>query len=156
MLVQDCLNDALIEGTREVFETMMFMTVEPCNDLYEAIEGPALLGTISFKGKIEGVLSICCGMECARNIAINMLGMEPDEEISDEEVQDAMGEVSNMVMGSVKSRIMDSVGDVQVSIPSVINGSELETHLENAECIRTEVTIDEFMACLTVLYRESK
>jgi chemotaxis protein CheX len=155
MLVQDCLNDALIEGTREVFETMMFMTVEPCNELYEAIQGPSLLGTISFKGNIEGVLSICCGMDCAQNIAMNMLGMEPDEEISPEEIQDAMGEVSNMVMGAVKSRIMDSVGDVQVSIPSVINGSELEAHLENAQSIKVEVAIDEFMACLTVLYRES-
>lgn len=156
MIGQDYFTEALLEGSREVFETMMFMTVEPCNDVYDAIEGEEILGSITFKGRIEGCLAICCNLECAGEIAINMLGMEPDEELSDEEVEDAIGEVANMILGAVKTRIMDQVGDVQVSIPSVVKGSEMTSSMgEGAEEISVLVNIDEHIAELHLMYRDA-
>lgn len=157
MIVQDSLCEAMIDGAREVFETMMFMTLEISNELYEGIDGPAILGSITFRGSIEGMLTVCCGQECARQIAINMLGMEPGEDLSDDEVQDAMGEVANMVMGSLKARILDEVGDLQVSIPTVVRGAAMESSLsEGAIEIAQTVSIDDSIANLTLLYREAK
>lgn len=156
MITQECFSEALVDGAREVFETMLFMTVEQENELYASIEGQSLLGSITFKGPLEGVMTICCDMECSKMIAVNMLGLEPGEEISDEEVQDAIGEVTNMVMGSLKSRIMESVGDVQVSIPTVISGTELDSSLgEGTETIDLIVNIDDNIARLGLQYRKA-
>jgi chemotaxis protein CheX len=152
---QDFLSEALIDGAREVFETMMFMTVEPADQNDEIIESETLLGSITFKGSLEGVLKICCGKQAAEMVAINMLGMEPDEKITEEEVADAVGEVANMVMGTVKARIIDHVGDLQVSIPQVIRGNALGSRLgEGYKDIKMVVNLDDAFALLGITYRE--
>ncbi len=157
MVAQECFEEALIDGTREVFETMMFMTVEECNECYDALEGQALLGSITFEGPVEGCLGICCGETAAKTIAQNMLGDARDDELTSEGIADAIGEVANMVMGAIKSRIADSVGDVTVSIPTVISGSELHNSLgDESEEISRVVSIDDEMAILTLMYREAK
>ena len=85
-----------------------------------------------------------------------MLAMEPDEQLGTDEIHDAMREVANMVMGSVKSRIMETVGDIQVSIPSVVSGAKLENSLgEGSEEISINVNLDEEVARLSLLYRDA-
>ncbi len=154
MVGQEIFAEALLAGMTEVFETMMFMSVEECNEMYDAIEGEALLSSITFKGAIEGCLGVSCNVNCARTIARNMLGSEAREEIGPEEVADAMGEVANMVMGSVKGRLIDAVGDVQVSIPTVVTGKELINSLgDGSHEVSKMVHVDEDVARLTLLYR---
>ncbi len=157
MIDQLCLNDALLEGAKEVFETMVFMDLEESSESEQKIEGDTLLGSITFKGNIEGCLAICCGVSCAKTIAANMLGRDPDEEISQDYICDAVGEVTNMVMGSVKSRIQNSIGNINVSIPTVVSGRKLENSLsDGASKILVKVNIDdEYIAEFSLLYREN-
>lgn len=157
MIGQETFADALLDGAKEVFETMMFMTVEPCDETDREIGGSALLGSITFTGDIEGCLAVCCNYDCAKTIAMNMLGAESDEELAEEEVADAVGEVANMLLGSLKARIAEVAGDIQVSIPSVVSGTELVNSLgEGAEEISQLVNIDEELARFTLLYRDAK
>lgn len=154
-IAQESLSEALLEGTREVFETMMFMTVEECNELYEGIGGQALLGSITFEGKMEGCLGLCCDTEAARLIAANMTGSDDPSDVPDEELADAMGEVVNMVMGAFKARIVESGEDIHVSIPTVVSGAELQNSLgEQAREVTLTVNLDAAVARLTLWYRE--
>jgi len=157
MIDQVCLNTAVLEGAKEVFETMIFMGLEEASEPDKTVGGDCLLGSITFKGDLEGCLAICCGRECAKNIAANMLGMDASEEISANDINDAIGEVANMVMGSVKSRIQENVGSLEVSIPSVVRGRELQNSLgDGAGKILIKVSIeDEYIAELSLLFRES-
>jgi len=157
MVEEMCLTKALLEGAKEVFETMIFMDLEECADDDRHIEGDALMGTITFQKSLEGCLGICCGMKSAESIAANMLGLEPGEEISEEDVCDAIGEVSNMVMGSVKTRLLEVVEDIQVSIPSVIKGHELTNSMgDGVNKIALKVSIeDEHIAMLSLLCRDN-
>lgn len=155
MVGQECFTEALLEGASKVFETMIYMTVEECNDNYEGIDGPALLASITFEGEYEGCLGICCSMDCAREITANMRGNYTADELSDEQVTDAMGEVANMVLGAVKANVADAVGDLHVSIPTVTTGSEIDHKLgADVEEVSITVSIDDFMAILTLLYKE--
>lgn len=158
MIEQICLNEALLDAAKEVFETMVFMDLEESTEQQQDIEGWALLGSITFKGTLEGCLSICCSTPCAQAIAINMLGTDTAEELTEADTCDAIGEIANMVMGSVKARILEKVGNLEVSIPSVISGRSLENNLgERATKITIPVNIeDEYVAELCLLYRESK
>ena len=115
MVEEMCLTEALLEGAKEVFETMIFMDLTECGDEEFHIEGDALMGTITFQKSLEGCLGVCCGMKCAGSIAANMLGLEPGDEVSEEDVCDAIGEVVNMVMGSVKTRLLEVVDDIQAA-----------------------------------------
>jgi chemotaxis protein CheX len=129
MIEQFCMSDVLLESVKEIFQTMIFMSVEPCDKGNPAIEGELLMGSITYKGDIEGCLGICCTMECAKAIAANMLCMESPDEVMEEDLVDAMGEVSNMVMGSIKTRLQDTITNIELSIPSVVAGRALRTNL---------------------------
>ena len=154
MIKQECFSEVLLDGAREVFESMMFMTLEENPQSDRRIEGACLLGSVTFQGPVEGCLAICCNIDCARSIALNMLGLEPGEEITDKEVAGALGEAANMVMGTLKSRIMDSFEDIQVSIPSVVSGNGfLCRPAEDLELVTITVSIDGFPAKLDLMYR---
>ncbi len=131
MIDEICFSAALLEGAKEVFETMIFMDLEEPSEPDEQIEGDSFLGSITFTNSIEGCLAIRCSVPCAKNIAANMLGIDTPEEVTEEEVCDALGEVTNMVMGSVKSRIQTETGELLVSIPTVIHGQNLASSLGN-------------------------
>jgi len=157
MIDEICFSAALLEGAKEVFETMIFMDLEEPCEPEQQVEGDSLLGSITFKNAIEGCLAIRCSIPCAQTIAANMLGIDTPEEITEEELCDALGEVTNMVMGSVKSRIAADTGEVQVSIPTVVRGQNLANSLgERASKILVKVnTEDEGVVELSFMYRES-
>jgi CheY-specific phosphatase CheX len=71
-------------------------------------------------------------MESAERIAKGMLMMEPGESVKDGEVRDAFGEMVNMIIGGVKTRLSDTVGELKISIPSTITGEPLEPMLSKA------------------------
>ena len=156
MVGQDVFSEALVMGTREVFETMIYMEVEECNDNYEVIESPALMSSITFKGGYDGCLGFCCGIDTATIIANNMLGTQGTDELSNEEIRDAIGEIANMVLGSVKANLLDVIGDVKVSIPIVVSGLELHNSIgEGAEGIEMSISLDDSMALLTLFYKQN-
>ena len=154
MVTTVSLKDVLLDGAREVFETMVFMALAQADPEDADLSNVTLLGSITFKGDMEGCLGVCCDETCARTIAANMLGMDGDE-VGEEDVSDAMGEIANMVMGSVKSRIQDDVGAIEVSIPSVVQGRELKkTHGEGTEMVTAKVSIEEeYRAEFSLLFR---
>jgi chemotaxis protein CheX len=159
MITTMSLKDSMLDSAREVFETMAFMALEEVHEEQEKpdLEDVTLLGTITFKGSLEGCLGICCGSRCARTIGANMLGTEPDEVMGDDDMNDAIGEIANMVMGALKARIQDEVGSVEVSIPSVVRGRELRNSLgERASKITAVVNLEgEHNMQFSLLYRET-
>ena len=97
-------------------------------------------------------------IKIVRAIAINMLAMSPDDQISDDEIKDALGEIANMVMGTVKTAIQSDLQHLQVSIPVVVTGMDLQNSLgEGTQKISVTVTTsDNYIIELTLLYRESR
>jgi chemotaxis protein CheX len=163
MVDKACLNEALLAGATEVFETMIFMDIREsveshgeaanCGELH--LKGNTFLGSITFTGDMEGCLGICCSVPCAKAIARNMLGMTQNDELDEAEVADAIGEVANMVMGSFKSRVQETVGNLNVSIPTVVKGRSLDASLgDHASRIVTNVNIaDQYTGELSLFYR---
>jgi len=157
MIEMVSLNEILLESAKEIFETMVFMDLAEATEPDQNIEDWALLGTITFKGAIKGCLAFCCSVPCARAIAINMLGIDTKDEIAEEDICDAIGEIANMLMGSVKKRLTESAGNLEVSIPSVISGRELKNNLgDGAQKTSVKINIeDEYVAELSLLYKEN-
>jgi len=60
-----------------------------------------------------------------------MLGIEDAEVDPGEMVNDAVGELSNMVAGYVKSRLCDAGSQCTLTIPSVVRGQQLSVELSS-------------------------
>lgn len=157
MIDEVCLNDTVLAAAEEVFNTMIFMDVKESSEQQRNIEGDTILSLITFKGDLEGCLGIYCNLSCAKAIALNMLGMEPTEELDIAEIRDAIGEVANMVMGSVKTRLQETITNIEVSIPTVIRGQKLDNSLgddTNEASVNLNIA-DEYSTEFSLQYRES-
>ncbi len=114
----------LRRATTEVFETMVFRELSGG----DPIEGEALrsgsnvVGTVGFAGSACGLVAFYSTLDTARDIAGAMLGLPPTE--VNGEVADAIGEITNMVAGSFRTR-MAADGDAwAISVPTVTIGSD--------------------------------
>lgn len=119
----------ITNSVNKVFDTMLSMSVE-FSDADFVMDGERIVGSVSFAGKVMGVISINVGNTFAREMTAAMLGMETDEIESDEEVFDVIGEVSNMIGGDLKSRFCDAGLDCQLSIPTTTSGSNFKIDLQ--------------------------
>ena len=156
MVVQSVSSQLLLGAAQEIFETMVFMSIQPSDKASVQVGSDSLLGTISFAGDIEGCFDFRCDIACAKAVAAGMLGMDSVDELTGEDATDAMGEIVNMVMGSIKAGD-ETFAQVQVSIPTVIVGKEIEHSLgEHAtHAMSAYVTIAEtYPVELSLLWRE--
>ncbi len=118
------IEELVCSAVEEVFSTMLSKTVErePRED--PNIDGEAQIAcSVGFVGELSGVVCIYTTKTHAKSITGLLLGLAPDEEHSDEMVNDAMGEIANMVGGHFKSRLADRGHLCRLSIPSIIRGS---------------------------------
>jgi chemotaxis protein CheX len=68
------------------------------------------------------VLAIHIPNQVAFDITGSFLGMEVSEINAD--VQDAIGEIANMLGGNLKTILSDKGKDIQLSLPSTISGDQ--------------------------------
>jgi CheY-specific phosphatase CheX len=68
-------------------------------------------------------LGFGAGNETCEHLAKTLLGFEPDDEIEDADLADALGEIINITAGGVKSRMIDSDSGLKLGLPVVVNGT---------------------------------
>jgi chemotaxis protein CheX len=81
-------------------------------------------GTIGLSGKAAGTVVVSLSTELAIKVASVMLMCEATE--IDDDVIDAVGEITNMVAGSAKAELEEY--QLSISLPSVITGSQHSVH----------------------------
>lgn len=81
-------------------------------------------GSISFTGKMNGILYLNFTDELAKKCSASILGSNP-ETVTDVEVSDVVGELTNMVTGNLKSKMTDKGYNCQLSIPSVMKSPQI-------------------------------
>jgi len=112
---------------REVFGTMVNTPARPAELVDFRTEDEKLVaGTVGFIGDINGLVHIYARASFARILASRMLGLPEAELGGDETVNDVIGELLNMIVGSVKSRLCDSGVLCVLTIPSVMRGRYLK------------------------------
>jgi len=121
----------------EMFDKMLSMQVQVSQiDALKTISGNRIVGSVSFAGQVMGNISIQVPHDFARVMTAAMLGMELEEVKGEEEVHDVIGEVSNMVGGSMKSRFCDSGLPCELSIPTIMSGNDFK--VESMDWVRSE------------------
>jgi len=127
LIEQTDLEQYIVNATCEVFSTMVFLDIEP-GDLQvgDAVSIDSDLSSlIGLAGDFRGIVGIHCSDKAAKGITGGMLGMEVEE--LDDDVQDAIGEIANMVAGGLKESFAGVDVDVQLAIPTTVIGKALKT-----------------------------
>ena len=105
---------------------MLSMKVEPEPPSPLAAD-PAgeIIGSVAFIGEATGIIYLYAGMGFATVITSRLLGISVRDVDGGEMVTDAIGELSNMVAGCVKSRLCDRGWRCALTFPSVVRGQQL-------------------------------
>lgn len=135
-LTEDDLAQFVIKSTKDVFDTMVMMALEDCYPLKEPVTSfhCSVTGMVGLAGSYTGILSIHCPQPLALRITSNMLGMDVEE--VGEDVNDALGEIANMLGGNVKQILSKGGMDINLSIPTVISGEDYTVNsMSDSDCV---------------------
>ncbi len=116
----------IVESTVEIFTSMVMMDLSVSEEVVEQVGKikDSITGVIGLAGTHKGVLAIHIPNNVAFAITSNFLGMEVDE--INEDVEDAVGELANMLGGNIKTILSEKGRDIALSLPSTITGSEYD------------------------------
>lgn len=120
----------LVEATSSVFETMIPLPLEVLGTepgIPTQITGE-ILAILGYTGTHVGSFVISLSNKAAKSITAALLMMEEDE-VSDEDVCDAIGEVANMIGGNFKNHLIEYGLEVHLASPHTIQGVALQTKI---------------------------
>jgi chemotaxis protein CheX len=85
-----------------------------------------LVGTVGFAGHLQGLLCLHFSPPFAQEMTAMMLGMEPGDVEEFEDINDAIGELTNIIAGDLKTRFSRPGNPCSLSIPSITRGTRVE------------------------------
>jgi chemotaxis protein CheX len=133
MSLQDFILESINQSTLQVFSTMLGVElaagefVEPGSASETHCEVVALIGVA---GAWAGAGSVSCSAEAACRVCSHMLMTEALS--VNEDVLDAVAELTNMIIGNVKTELEAQIGPLGLSIPTVVYGRNFQTKTAGA------------------------
>ncbi|HTX36187.1 MAG TPA: chemotaxis protein CheX [Bryobacteraceae bacterium] len=128
MKLEELIVTGIRHATTEVFSTMLGVELESAEVSIEAGEPEANDGVVSLiglAGPWVGTGSVTCSPEVACRVCSQMLMTEASA--VNEEVLDAVAELTNMIIGGVKNGLEPELGALCLSIPTVVFGKNFRT-----------------------------
>jgi chemotaxis protein CheX len=127
-IAQSDLVEAIRAATHEVFSMMLNLELTAGEVFVEKEEAEPASGVVSLiglAGPWVGSGSLSCTAAFACKIASHFLSTE--YAAINEDVLDSVAEVTNMIIGNVKTSLEDRLGAMGLSTPTVIYGRNFQT-----------------------------
>jgi len=143
----DNVAEDIISCTNEVFTTMIPMEIKCDGSFYqkEDMISTDVISLVSFTGEHSGIIAFFGSKEIAIKITSNMLGIEVSG--IDQDVKDAMGELTNMIAGSFKNKVFETFGAMHLSVPIVIAGADLSISSSSSNKVNSELKFSPGVTC---------
>jgi len=117
----------IVKATCDVFRTMMNQKLVAGDVVVEKaqIRRAEVIGSIGVAGFLTGSISLFLPKALARRAVAAMLMLDSADELADGEMVDAIGELTNMIGGSIKTELFQKAPLFDISVPSVYMGEDL-------------------------------
>lgn len=132
-----------LKGTINVLKTMAFVDPKPGKPYIkkDRMSIGDISGIIGLTGSMQGAVVVSFSKECAIKVISSMMG-EPYDDLNDE-VRDAVGEVTNMISGDARRSLAELGSNFEAGIPTVIVGKGHEiTSMGKGPCLAIPFKID--------------
>ncbi len=135
---ESLIRDQIVRAVPDVFKTMLGLPAvlierttgqtEPWPPLSPVPSEAKLhiVGTVGFLGDATGLIYIYLEESFAAQCTASLLGMTAEElqAAGADTVNDAVGELTNMIVGVFKNGLCDSGFSCKLTIPSILRGSD--------------------------------
>lgn len=123
MLDQDLVERAIRASTEEVFATMLGASIN-FDESAKSDPDSGMMALVGVTGSWSGAGTLLCspGLGNRASAAMFMSEDSSDPNAINDEVLDAVAELTNMIVGNIKNTLETHVGPMAISIPSVVYG----------------------------------
>jgi chemotaxis protein CheX len=126
-------DEEILAITRDVWESFTGREIELTDDQLRPDGGDVTVGCVTVTGGWQASVLLACPARLARMAASAMFD-RPAEQLGDQDVADALGELTNMIGGNIKSLIP---GPSRLSMPSVTVGGSSTARVPGAALLST-------------------
>jgi chemotaxis protein CheX len=121
----DRIETGLETALQEIFSVMFNEKAEVVDHAFD-LDSPHISSVVGFTGRLSGMLALHFSVDMACKMASRLLDMAVTH--PDENVRDAVGELSNVLAGGLKKQLSNTDNMFKISIPTVIVGMEYSMH----------------------------
>ena len=146
MIIED---DRIRRSVEDLWSTVLGLPIrpDPASILFDSTPG-LLTGCIEISGAWQGAVTLDCGSTLARSAAAIMFGIEPGE-TSHDQVHDALGELTNILGGQVKSLLPEPC---RLSLPAIAEGADYAFRcLDDKVLTRLDFTCEDAPVRVTIV-----
>jgi chemotaxis protein CheX len=127
------LAEIIRSSTQMVFSTMLGTELSAL----DALDDPSpfmqseVIGFIGMAGDFAGYVSIHVSRRQATDFTARLIGVDVAEVTSEDEIRDAVGEITNMIAGSMKTAL-SPLGLVEIALPTVVMTPKADLRVRGA------------------------
>ncbi len=114
------------DSTLNIFNVMVGLPIEGGEPTLDACPNPAgvhATSVIGLQSTTNWNMTVSFPLEAGKKIARKLFQLPEDEELSEDETVDAMGELANMIGGGAKASLSESRNeDISLGLPTVVVG----------------------------------
>lgn len=124
--------ETILQIAGDVWNLVLEMDIEPSDAVViPVVKEGFVTGCVNISGAWEGTVVLDCSEDMAKQAAVVMFEMELDE-IGEEEINDAVGELANMLGGNIKSLLPEPC---KLSLPVVVQGNGYSTNIPGSKSL---------------------
>lgn len=117
------ITDPLIRAVKRTFQTMLALDLtDVAPGILPTLDAEHVVGEVAFAGKATGCVNLRLSPAAAIAAATTIMGFAP----AAEDLNDVIGELSNMVVGNFKSNLCDAGLNCKLSPPKIKRTDEFK------------------------------
>lgn len=116
--------------TSDTWATVLGLDLEPSGRAFETTSD-TITGCVQVTGGWQGAVVLVCPVPLARRVSAVMFGLEA-EAVTLEHESDAIGELSNILGGNIKSLLPSPS---YLSLPAVAHGTSYAVRIPGGQCV---------------------
>jgi chemotaxis protein CheX len=126
-------DEQIVAITQDVWSSFTGTAIGSASEEVALDAGDVTFGRVAVTGPWQGCVLLACPTQLARNAASAMFDL-PAEQLTDDEVADALGELTNMIAGNIKSLLP---GPSRLSMPAVMVSASSTVRMPHAVLVNT-------------------
>ena len=156
--MKDTLKKLIQISAKKIFEVMIPLDIKAVETIPDIDMDNKLIATIDFSGKMYGTMLIHAPYKLAEEIAYITLIPGEEESVEPDEVRDCLGELVNIVSGSVRNKLYTLGLATEISIPVVYSDLDKDIHIdiEDAQKVTQYFLIKGQPLMIEMLYTRKK
>lgn len=114
----------------ETMEKLAFLFSFPDDERMNAFPGPAIAAKVGFHGLFSGSLALRMSSSVLPELAVNMLGLDDEEETNLELHLDAFKELLNVICGNLLPALAGPEAEFSIEAPQIIGDDGIGEKIE--------------------------